>query len=194
MNTIALFKDVEDVCRQLHFQLMEHSQGRANDDPLACILASWSCGLGGLPTFLGLEPEQFHAMLAYHYSGFDTLKLVQPQAQPDSERWRERNELLTLLLQDRAGESDSEEWIAGIVSAACMAQDHLWQDLGLWSRKDLSNLLQCNFPALVARNDRDMKWKKFFYKQLCNAEGIYACRSPSCEVCADYKECFGSEE
>ncbi len=194
MNTVALFKDVNDVCRQFHIQLMEHSQGRANDDPLACILASWSCGLGGLPFCLGLEPEQFHAMLDYHYPGFEALQLEQPQVHLDSDRWHERNELLTLLLRDRAGKSESEEWIAGIVSTACMAQDHLWQDLGLWSRKDLSSLLQQNFPALAARNDRDMKWKKFFYKQLCNAEGIYTCRSPSCEVCADYQECFGPEE
>jgi len=194
MNTVVLFKDIEDIRHQLHFQLMEHSQGIANDDPLACILASWSSGLGGLPVYLGLESEQFSTMLAYHYPGFDVRQLEQPQAQIDSERWHERNELLSLLLRDRAGKSESEEWIAGIVSAACMAQDHLWQDLGLWSRKDLSSLLQCNFPTLVARNDRDMKWKKFFYKQLCNAEGIYTCRSPSCEVCTDYQECFGPEE
>ncbi len=194
MNTVVLLKKAEDVCHQLYVQLMEYSQGRANDDLLARILASWSCGFGGLPVCLGLEPEQFHAMLAYHYPGFDALRRVQPQTQPDSDRWQERDELRALLLRDRAGKSKSEEWMAGIVSAACMAQDHLWQDLGLWSRKDLSSLLQENFPTLVVRNDRDMKWKKFFYKQLCNAEGIYTCRSPSCEVCADYQECFGPEE
>jgi nitrogen fixation protein NifQ len=48
--------------------------------------------------------------------------------------------------------------------------------------------------VLKARNDRDMKWKRFFYKQLCNQEGVYTCRSPSCEVCADYVRCFGPEE
>lgn len=194
MNTIALLKDVDDACRRLHIQLMKHSQGKANDDLLACILASWSCGLSGLPALLGLESKEFHAMLAYHYPGFDHRQLLQLQAQPDSERWQERDELHALLLQNRGGESESEVWIAGIVSTACMAQDHLWQDLGLWSRKDLSYLLQKNFPALAARNDQDMKWKKFFYKQLCNAEGIYTCRSPSCEVCADYQECFGPED
>ena len=75
-----------------------------------------------------------------------------------------------------------------------MASDHLWQDLGLWSRQDLSALMADNFPALKAKNDRDMKWKKFLYKQLCNQEGIYTCRSPSCEVCADYQACFGPED
>ena len=40
----------------------------------------------------------------------------------------------------------------------------------------------------------DMKWKKFFYKQLCQTEGIHTCRAPSCEVCADYQACFGPED
>jgi len=194
MNTVVSFKDVEEACRQLHIHLMEHSRGHSNDDLLACILASWSCGLGGLPVSLGLAPEQFQAMLAYHYPGFDVRQLSPSQIHLDSERCSERNELLILLLRDCASDAESEKWIAEIVSTACMAQDHLWQDLGLWSRKDLSRLLQQNFPDLAARNDRDMKWKKFFYKQLCNAEGIYTCRSPSCEVCADFQKCFGPEE
>jgi nitrogen fixation protein NifQ len=54
--------------------------------------------------------------------------------------------------------------------------------------------MERNFPSLAARNDKNMKWKKFFYKQLCDAEGIYVCRSPSCEVCVDYAQCFAPEE
>lgn len=194
MNTIVSSKEIEDICHQFYSQLMEHSQGHSNDDLLACMLANWSNGMGALPVFMGLVPEQFHAMLAHHYPGFDVQELLQPQVQIDPERCSERNELLALLLQNRANESESENWIAGIVSTACMMQNHLWQDLGLWSRNDLTRLLQENFPALAARNDRNMKWKKFFYKQLCNAEGIDACRSPSCDVCVDFSECFGAEE
>jgi len=50
-----------------------------------------------------------------------------------------------------------------------------------------------NFPGLSTLNDRDMKWKKFLYKQLCERTGVYVCRSPSCEVCVDYAKCFGRE-
>ena len=88
----------------------------------------------------------------------------------------------------------AEDSRAEIVTAACMANDHLWQDLGLWSRKYLSQLMTQNFPALAAKNNKDMKWKKFLYKQLCAQEGIYVCRAPSCEVCVDYAKCFGPEE
>ncbi|MFM8444786.1 MAG: nitrogen fixation protein NifQ, partial [Methylococcus sp.] len=35
-------------------------------------------------------------------------------------------------------------------------------------------------------------WKKFLYKQLCEAEGIYVCRAPSCGECVDYADCFPS--
>jgi nitrogen fixation protein NifQ len=84
--------------------------------------------------------------------------------------------------------------MAEIVSAGCMGDDHLWQDLGLWQRPDLSRLMLNNFKPLAERNDKDMKWKKFLYKQLCDAEGIYVCRAPSCEVCTDYDNCFGPED
>jgi nitrogen fixation protein NifQ len=39
-----------------------------------------------------------------------------------------------------------------------------------------------------------MKWKKFFYKQLCLREGLTLCKAPSCDVCSDYALCFGAEE
>lgn len=82
--------------------------------------------------------------------------------------------------------------MADIVSAGCQGSDHLWQDLGLWNRAELTALMRDSFAPLAARNDKDMKWKKFLYRQLCAAEGLYICRSPSCETCVDYRECFGS--
>ena len=81
--------------------------------------------------------------------------------------------------------------MAHVVAVGCMGQDHLWQDLGLTDRSELNALMRRNFPSLAARNVKDMKWKRFLYKQLCEAEGIYACRAPSCEVCTDYHVCFG---
>jgi len=90
--------------------------------------------------------------------------------------------------------SPSELWTARIVAVGCLGSDHLWQDLGLWSRAELSALMERNFPTLAAKNVHNMKWKKFLYKQLCIAEGVYVCRAPSCEVCADYDACFGPED
>ena len=83
--------------------------------------------------------------------------------------------------------------VAEGVAVACLGDDHLWQDLQLSSRAELSRLLWHWFPALAAKNVHDMKWKKFFYKQLCEREGLFLCRAPSCAECSDQPVCFGPE-
>ena len=44
-----------------------------------------------------------------------------------------------------------------IVSHACQGHNHLWQDMGLWSRDQLSALMMRNFPLLAQRNTHNMK-------------------------------------
>ncbi len=106
----------------------------------------------------------------------------------------EVDDLRTLLLDHRTADLPETSWMASAVARACLFSDHLWQDLGLTSRKDLSGLLTRHFQPLASKNTGDMKWKKFFYKQLCEREGLNLCKAPSCGVCADYKICFGPEE
>jgi nitrogen fixation protein NifQ len=177
----------------LYGLLMARAGGLSNDDLFARMLFSQAVGLGALPPGLGLAPSGFAVLMARHFPGF-TLPAGLAAPAMEAERHAERDELLTLLREHCAGADDSERWVAEIVTAACMGGDHLWQDLGLWSRVDLSRLMTQNFPALAAKNTRDMKWKKFLYKQLCDREGVVVCRSPSCEVCVDYAKCFGGEE
>ena len=190
MHNEARISDIEII----YDRLLGCSQGRPNDRLLATILASWSTGSGCLPQWLGMSERNFRRMMDICYPGYSDTRLDSVRAKADDQRFDEREEVLQLLLQHRAGISDIEEWIAEIVTVACQGQDHLWQDLGVWSRKDLSELMSINFPSLAAKNDKDMKWKKFIYKQLCITEGIYTCRAPSCEVCADYDNCFGPED
>lgn len=64
---------------------------------------------------------------------------------------------------------------------------------GRSSRRELSELLAINFPALARANNCGMKWKKFLYRELSQREGIYVCASPRCNACADYALCFGPE-
>jgi nitrogen fixation protein NifQ len=103
-------------------------------------------------------------------------------------------DLLQLLLDHCAVNDTHHRCVAHLAATACMGGDHLWQDLGLPNRKALSELLSTHFPTLAAKNSGDMKWKKFFYKQLCEREGINACKSPSCAACCDYARCFGPED
>ena len=172
--------------------LMSRAARDGNDHYLAQMLASWSVGATALPVFLGLGQDGFNRLLRTHFPGAELR--ADTDLRIDPERLDEIDDLMRLLVGFRAGVSVSELSMAKILALACMGMDHLWQDLGLWSRRELSALMRANFPALAALNDRDMKWKKFLYKQLCQREGIYVCRSPSCDVCADYKVCFGPEE
>ena len=176
----------------LHGELMAHAAGLPNDELFAQMIASQIAGVGALPPGLGLDEKDFSALLTNHFPGVElVIRCAENIADP---RELERDDVLALLLEHRAHKNMSEEWMAEIVTTACMASDHLWQDLGLWSREYLSRLMTQNFPSLAAKNVHDMKWKKFLYKQLCEQEGINACRAPSCEYCADYLKCFGPED
>lgn len=178
----------------LYEQLMLHSKGELNDHLLAVIISSWLCREGALPQNLGLSSSAFREMIATHFPGFSVSEKVRQEEVFDKNRIPEMDDLLGLFSRYRANVSKSELWISGIITAACLGSNHLWQDLGLWNRGQLTELISNNFPEMAKKNDKNMKWKKFLYKQLCNEEGIYVCRSPSCEVCTDYAICFGPEE
>jgi nitrogen fixation protein NifQ len=105
-------------------------------------------------------------------------------------------DLVALLLEhaDPAAASPAEiERVAFTVAVASLGDNHLWQDLQLGSRAELSALMRHWFPALVALNHGDMKWKKFLYRELCRRAEVLICKAPSCEVCSDRHVCFGPE-
>lgn len=164
----------------------------ARSDPnrplLASLLIGQAAGEGCLPADLGLGPERHAAMLAAYFPGCHPRTTANPAVDlPEGE------ELQRLLRDHLNPDLPSADWMADIVTAACAGLDHLWQDLGLADRGELSRLMAINFPTLAAANSGDMKWKKFLYRQFCAREGIYVCPAPSCGVCADHAKCFGPE-
>ncbi len=102
-------------------------------------------------------------------------------------------EIRNLLLEGQPQPEPEHHWMAAIVAAGCLGGDHLWRDLGLESRQQLRELLLYNFPEVAGHNVQNMRWKRFFYKQLCERGGSYVCRAPSCEQCSTRDECFGEE-
>jgi nitrogen fixation protein NifQ len=165
----------------------------ANQEWLACMMASWCVGQGVLPDCLGLEPDQFAALKKYLFPDFTISEQAPSGSKLDFSRMLEKTDLVNLLKHYSRPDTLETDWMIAVIVAGCLGSDHLWQDLGLWSRSQLSAMLQYNFPELAAKNEKDMKWKKFLYKQLCEAEGLYLCRAPSCDVCIDYSKCFGPE-
>ncbi len=173
----------------LYRRLIGKGRGSLNEIFVAQMVASWTSGGGALPRCMGLEEKRFEAMLEWHFPGIGYFQAHHRHELP-APRQDEFEDLRALLLEHRLNRSDSEIWIAELVAIGCMASDHLWSDLGLFSRKYLTQMMQLNFQPLAMRNTNNMKWKKFLYKQLCAREGIYVCRAPSCEACADYAKCF----
>jgi nitrogen fixation protein NifQ len=80
-----------------------------------------------------------------------------------------------------------------ITARRAMRNDHLWQDMGLPERAALSRLIALVWPELHARNTANMRWKRFFYRALCEAEGFSLCSVPHCRECTEYDSCFGEE-
>lgn len=162
--------------------------GDPNRSLLASIIAGQAAGFGCLPAQLGLDAGTHTRLLAGYFPGAAPATCERPLI--DIPEWED---LHKLLIDERAGHSPAEEWLAVIVATACAGSDHLWQDLGLLNRDELSQLMTINFPGLAQANTGDMKWKKFLYRQVCSREGIYVCPAPSCGVCTDFAKCFGPE-
>lgn len=155
---------------------------------LACILT-----IGAVETdvplteAVGLDAHELSVLLAMYFPGvfltFEPAPLVRA---PDEDC------LLTLLRQASAGDLASR-WLAPMVARRAQRPDHLWQDLGLRARTELSELMRRHFRVLAVRNTNDMKWKKFLYRAICADAGFSLCTAPSCAECADFGACFGEE-
>ena len=195
MNAVAETIKTDKLEKQeIYDRLMQAGIGFKNDHVLATVLASRCVGEGEMPARLGLSHVEYEKLMAAHFPLVTLPLSFMKDMEELTERQDEADELSALFFAHALDESAETQWMANILVAGCMGGNHLWQDMGFWSRKDLSKMITDNFPELAAKNDKDMKWKKFFYKQLCIAEGIYVCRSPSCEVCPDYSDCFSPEE
>ncbi len=83
--------------------------------------------------------------------------------------------------------------LAVIIARRALRPHHLWQDLGLRNRRELSWLMERHFERLAARNVHDMKWKKYLYRAICRDDGFALCVAPSCSECSDFHHCFGDE-
>lgn len=152
---------------------------------------------GRQPLIRGIDEARFRRLADAYTPGLDCRNNTGDVAAPHRFAVDEFDDLVELLLEHRARPAQPDEdpgWLACVIATAAMGDNHLWQDLGLPSRDVLSRLLRENFPTLAALNTRDMKWKKFFYRQLCERAGVMICKSPNCAECCDFRACFGPEE
>ena len=115
------------------------------------------------PSLLGLSPEQFVLLYGRHFGAMQP-----PRAslviRSEEQAWFV-SALVAFLLShvgpSSAGDVADADCLASIIAHACLRPDHLWRDLGLSGRDEVTNMLSRYFPALVARNVDGMRWKKF---------------------------------
>ncbi|MDR3493566.1 MAG: nitrogen fixation protein NifQ, partial [Ancalomicrobiaceae bacterium] len=187
-----------------HFATLSAAQWPPRNEAAAFEIHVFACALAAglterddtgltLRETTGLSDEQLGALMVKAFP------LIQPgsligEPGPDPLIDEEETLLKDLLVRHRADDRPLTGLLAAIVARRAMRDDHLWQDLGLFSRAELSRLLSTYFPRLAAGNSKNMRWKKYFYRTLCEDEGFSLCTAPSCSVCSDFSGCFGEED
>jgi nitrogen fixation protein NifQ len=141
---------------------------------------------------LGLARDMFGALAARHFPGAIEIeafpeRIADAQHQPFVEKLRK-----LLLRYERPPVSNAvDAWcLATIIATACLRPDHLWRDLGLNGREDVTEILTRHYPRLVARNVDQLRWKRFLAQQLALAEGRAPGPAPGCPGCEDFGFCF----
>ncbi|WP_395666740.1 nitrogen fixation protein NifQ [Methylocella sp.] len=162
----------------------------------ACILAvslSEAATRGEpLERALGLGADALAELVARWLPG--ARACVDLSAEPREASFDDEEEQLRGLLRAHQADASAEAaWLTDMMTRRSLSDTHLWQDLGLLARDELTRLMLQRYPALAARNVENMKWKKFFYRQLCAMEGFTLCTAPSCRECGDFDSCFGEE-
>ncbi len=162
---------------------------------VASILAisSGEAGAGAQPQTdaAGLSGAEFGALIAEFFPKASAWRLY--GLTETVERSADEACLLDLIGRCTTGRTAFEAQLSGMIARRAQRPNHLWQDLGLRDRGELSELMARHFKPLAMRNTGDMKWKKFLYRLICADASYTLCTAPSCAECDDFEQCFGEE-
>jgi nitrogen fixation protein NifQ len=147
---------------------------------------------GSIAERAGLDEQELNELLAECFPSAE-VRAVAWIARPESIVDDETIMVRDLLLTQRSTDGEIGLWLAAMVARRAMEPNHLWEDLGLRERAELSRLLMRHFAPLAARNTGNMRWKRFFYRMLCEDDGFVMCTTPVCTQCNDFDLCFGEE-
>lgn len=159
----------------------------------ALALADARAGKGTILEGVGLDKSSFTHLAA---DMFPAIHAVLEIEAGDTEVVvdDEEQSLRDILTMYASGVNPLERPLVAMIARRCKWPHHLWQDLGLRNRGELSALMKRHFARLSDKNRQDMKWKKFLYRMVCGSEGFVLCIAPVCSECDDFKTCFGAED
>lgn len=140
----------------------------------------------------GLSQEQFEALAARHFVEAVAEGPLHAHVITDAAHAEFAAAMRAFLLSLAAPHVDPEDVrsLAGIIAYACLRPDHLWRDLGLRGRDDVTRMLERFFPEVVARNVEGLRWKKLLARELALASGSTPGPAPGCPGCEDFGFCF----
>ena len=159
---------------------------------IACIVSVAASEAGALTERLGLTREDLEALRA-NYFGDYFLDLQRDEDAADAADLVESQLVQDILLEHLSPQDQEGRWVAAMIARRALEPNHLWEDLGLRNRAELTRLMERRFASLAARNDKNMRWKRFIYRLMCENDGFVMCATPVCTNCADYPSCFGEE-
>ncbi|HEY4298454.1 MAG TPA: nitrogen fixation protein NifQ [Paraburkholderia sp.] len=144
---------------------------------------------------LGLQPREWHALLERHFAhaGASVLPRGVGVISINASQYASFIDTLHALLLTHASAAvhpGDAHCVATIIAHACLRPDHLWRDLGLAGRDEVTWMLTRYFPSLVALNVANLRWKKFLAAQRALSLGLQAGPAPGCPGCEDYGYCF----
>lgn len=141
---------------------------------------------------LGLSASQWDGLVTRHFAGplalhdapdlpgtrglrspVDSAATTTTMTRSQHEHVEFVSALRALLLQyvNPAVSVADAQCLAAIIAHACLRPDHLWRDLGLAGRDEVSAMLERYFPSLIVLNVENLRWKKFLARQLALSLG-----------------------
>ncbi|MGF6992678.1 nitrogen fixation protein NifQ [Paraburkholderia sp. GAS32] len=146
-------------------------------------------------TLLGLPQPAWRALLERHFVHapapvFASLPGLPPVDTSEHATFVETLHALLLTYASAAVDTNEVRCLASIIAHACLRPDHLWRDLGLAGREEVTWMLTRYFPALVVLNVDNLRWKKFLAQQRALSLGLQPGPAPGCPGCEDYGHCF----
>jgi nitrogen fixation protein NifQ len=141
---------------------------------------------------MGLSREQRVWLYERHFGGLPApAASVLIQSEEHAAFIKSLSDFLLSHIADSADITNAQ-CLATIIAHACLRPDHLWRDLGLGGRDEVTAMLERYFPALVKRNSDGTRWKKFLARELALSMGLAPHPAPGCPGCEDFDFCFGS--
>lgn len=159
---------------------------------IACIVSLAASEPGALTERLGLTLEDLEALHANYFGDCD-LELQDDDGAANAVDVEESQLVRDILLEHLSSQDQQGRLLAAMIARRALEPNHLWEDLGLRNRGELTRLMERRFASLAARNDKNMRWKRFIYRLMCENDGFVMCATPVCTNCADYLTCFGEE-